>query len=386
MPVKRSPDKNPRSNTSAARRRNSKAICSGSAACAPSWVHAPRPSRRTRPAPHSRPPPPRKRSPAEQIAADAAANALAEAADRVAELDRAITADRERQFQLVGEAATARSNASTNLAQVERLQKDYTRKLAEIEQSAARRAALAEALDGLSRADADVQGRLAEARNRIRQLQADRNELATDIGRVQESLESLRVRQGDLHGRVTVLEELERALDGLGAGVRHVLERVNSERTRIEPFGDFAASESQSALDGILGLVADLLRVPHEIAPHVELALGDAAQRFIVRFADVNSVAARFGEVPGRVGFIPYRETASRREVTGEKSYDLTLASRVECELPGLPDQLLGNVLLAESFTEAQRLHNAHPELRVVTRAGELLEPDGTLTIGPPQH
>ena len=34
-------------------------------------------------------------------------------------------------------------------------------------------------------------------------------------------------------------------------------------------------------------------RVPHEIAPLVELALGDAAQRFVVRFAGaVDAVAA----------------------------------------------------------------------------------------------
>ena len=76
----------------------------------------------------------------------------------------------------------------------------------------------------MSRADADVQARLTEARHRIHELQKAREDLAGRIGRVQESLEVLRVRQGDLHGRVTVLEDLERALDGLGAGVRHVLD------------------------------------------------------------------------------------------------------------------------------------------------------------------
>jgi chromosome segregation protein len=62
-----------------------------------------------------------------------------------------------------------------------------------------------------------------------------------------------------------------------------------------------------------------------------------------------------------------------------------TLASRVSSELPGLPHQLLGNVLLADTLAEARALHLAHPAYRVVTRAGELLEPDGTLTVGPPK-
>jgi len=317
---------------------------------------------------------------AEQHAADVAGAVLAEVAERVAELDRAIAADRERQFQLVGAAATARSTTSASLVQVERLQKEYARKLAEIEQSGARRAALANALDGLSRADADVQARLCDARGRLHELQRDRDELAGRAGQVQESLESLRVRQGDLHGRVTVLEALEQELDGLGAGVRLVLERVNSERATLAPGGarEEFSSDEPPPLSDIVGLVADLLRVPHEIAPLVELALGDAAQRFIVRSLDIEALARRVGDLPGRVGFIPYQGKPDAR-------LERSLATRIESELPGLPEQLLGNVLLAESLVEARGLQETYRGCRVVTRTGELLEPDGTLTIGPPR-
>src|SRR5262249_57597094 len=62
-----------------------------------------------------------------------------------------------------------------------------------------------------------------------------------------------------------------------------------------------------------------------------------------------------------------------------------SLATLVTSELLGLPEQLLGNVLLADTLAEARQLHLAHPAYRVVTRGGELLEPDGTLTIGPPK-
>jgi chromosome segregation protein len=324
----------------------------------------------------------------ERNATDAAAAALAEAVERVAELDRVIAANRERQFQLVGEAAASRSSASASQAQVERLQKEYARKHSEIEQSASRRAAQFNVLDGLSRADADVQARLVDARLRLGQLQTNRDELADRIGRVQASLESLRVRQGDLNGRVTVLEELERALDGLGSGVRHVVERLNAhrraqslsvhEREEVEPL------PSGDGLEGVVGLVADLLRVPHEIAPLVELALGDMAQRFVVRSLDVESLPRRMGDLPGRVGFLPYQEAGARRAVPEDGRKELSLAARVECELPGLPEQLLGSVLVAETLADAYRLHQTYPADRVVTRTGEILEPDGTLIIGPP--
>jgi chromosome segregation protein len=308
---------------------------------------------------------------AEQEAATAAASALAAASERVAELDREASADGARQIELVAEAATARSNATTSLAQVERLQREYTRKLGEIEQNAARRATLAEALDGLSRADADVQQRLVAARGRAAGLAAERDDVAERSAGVQASLERLRVRQGDLRGRVGILEELERTLDGLGAGVRYVLELWKT---------------GGSALGNIAGLVADLLNVPHDIAPLVELALGDAALRFVVRSPEeVDAVAAAVGDVPGRVGFLPYQESENTSSSDSRSPTPVSLASEVSSDLPGLPEQLLGNVLLADSLAEASSLHVAHPGCRVVTRTGELLEPDGTLTIGPPK-
>jgi chromosome segregation protein len=323
----------------------------------------------------------------EQEAADSAAAALAAAADRVTLLDGEIAACRERQFQLVSDAAAARSTATASLAQVERLQKEYTRKLAEIEQSAGRRAAFADSLDGLSRADADVQSRLMAARARLRQLQTERDDLTERVDRVQRELESLRVRQGDLRGRVEVLEDLERTHDGLGAGVRHLLSMIDDCRLKIESTGESSSSQSsiinsQSSIPALVGLVADLLTVPHEIAPLVEIALGDTAQRFVVRSAaDVDAVAAAIGEVPGRVGFLPYQPS-----VTSDPVHPLSLASQVFSTLEGLPRQLLGDVILAGSLDVARGLRAQYPDCRVITRAGELLEPDGTLIVGPARN
>jgi chromosome segregation protein len=294
-----------------------------------------------------------------------AAEALTAAAARVAEVDRQMAADREKQFRLVSDASSARSLATASLAQVERLQKEYSRKQQEREQSYSRRSTLAQALQGLSAADADIKARLSGARQRLEQVHAERNELTECAARIQVSLEGLRVRQGDLRGRLDVLEDLERSLDGLGAGVRFVLEKV-----RTEP----------GVSGEVLGLVADLLTVPHDIAPLVELALGEFAQRFVVRSADaIPRLTAALGTLPGRVGFVPYRLDHSRAEGAGVGE----LASRIACELDALPGQLLGNVLLAESDSEARLLRAAHPDQRIVTHGGELLEPDGTLSVGP---
>jgi chromosome segregation protein len=336
----------------------------------------------------------------EQQEADEVASELAAVVAELAELDSEFTEGQAQQFELVRQSASGRAAADAQLAQMQRFQKDYTQKLHSGEQKAASRAALAQALEGLSQADADLQARLSAARGRIGTLVSDRDTLTARTAEAQTRLERLRVRQGDLRGRIDVLEDLERSFEGIGAGVREVLGRV-------------ASAEAGSPFAGVLGLVADLLRVPREVAPLVELALGDTAQRFVVRSAaGVDALAAAVGEVAGRVGFVPVcgeeptpltplpagrgeqdlgaSVSESAREVADSPSLQGggwgVGSSLVTCDHPdcaALPAQLLGRVLVADTLADARRLSELHPGHRVVTRAGELLEPDGTLTVGP---
>lgn len=309
-----------------------------------------------------------------QRAAHAAGVALAEVVAHLAELEHESSEGSARQFELVRRAAAGRGAADAALAQVERMQKEYTAKLHAADHKRARRAALAQALDGLSQAGADVQARLAAARARTDELHAAREALGARAAGAQAQLEGLRVRQGDLRGRIDVLEGLERAQEGLGLGVRQVVERL-------------------AGAPDVFGLVADLLTVPREVAPLVELALGETAQRFVVRdAAAMGAVAAAVGEVAGRVGFVPVAPARGPGATGGAEPADpdgpspFALARFVSCEHPGaarLPEQLLGRVLLADALDGARRLSAARPGCRVVARTGELLEPDGTLTLGP---
>jgi chromosome segregation protein len=318
-------------------------------------------------------------------AAESAAAALADITARTAGLEKQARTDRELQFDLVARAANARSLASSTQAQVERLQKEYTRKLGEIGHKSSQRETLESTLIELSRADSDLQSRLGGARTRLKELFEQRDSLRVSQEKLQHDLEDRRVRQGGLQGRIEVLEGLEKAQEGLGAGVREVLEK------RLAP---------QSTLSDIAGLVADLLTVPREVASLVELALGDAAQRFVVKDPTaIDIVAAAIGELTGRVGFIPLLASGGRQPPDSSpetlesnqgagapRSPAPMLSSFVRCErddLASLPDQLLGNVALVDSLDDARRLAELHPNLRFIAKSGELLEPDGTLTVGP---
>src|SRR6202008_2719105 len=119
-------------------------------------------------------------------------------------------------------------------------------------------------------------------RDRLRQVRDETTQRAGD----------LREQRSGLASRIEVLEGLERSHEGLGTGVREVMDllekspksKVQSPKSKVEnPTGDGAAEPAAEAasdigsgaetldlglwtLDLILGLVADFLAVPHEYA------------------------------------------------------------------------------------------------------------------------
>ncbi|QEL15734.1 chromosome segregation protein SMC [Limnoglobus roseus] len=294
---------------------------------------------------------------AEQDRADAAASALNVVTATITELTRQAQADREQQFAVVGRAAQFHSSAQMNQSQVERLQRELTRMKAKADRETAEANAIGQALDDLSRSDADVQQRLAAARLGLAELHDRQAGFRRQADAIQPELDSLRELRSALRGRADVLENLERSLEGIGAGVRSVLEKLPQP--------------------AVLGLVADLLTVPRDVAPLIDIALGEAAQRFVVRGEAVDEVLQQFANLPGRVGFIPLQLAGGASEPSA--------ADLVACDFADLPRQLLGNVLIVDDLATARQLRPLHPQHRFVTRHGELLEPDGTITVGPPR-
>ena len=196
----------------------------------------------------------------------------------------------------------------------------------------------------------------------------------------QEESATLRQRQSAAAERASVLEELQRRQEGLSAGVKEVL-------TEARGSGD-------GPFQGVFGLVADLLQVSVEIAPLVEVALGQAAQHLVVarggRLLDHLQQGSQ--GFSGRVGFIWLED---RWE--GRAGQDVDLEGRpgvlgradrfVETEprFAPLARSLLAGTWIVEKLSHAIQLANsAGKGLSFVTLAGELLAADGTLVVGPP--
>ena len=303
----------------------------------------------------------RQRAKAEQARADTADAALAATAGALVALTRRAAQAREEQFATAAAASRAKSEAEAVKNQAERLAAELARKSQEAKSAEVRRAGLVRLLADLSRTDGELRERAEQARHAAKELRARRTELRGAADALQPELDRRRETRSALRGRGDVLQHLETSLEGVGAGARAVLDRVRAGDAVLAP--------------AVVGLVADLLSAPRAVAGLVDMALGEVAQRIVVRNAsDLPAVIAAVGNPAGRVGFVPLSMTVSRENVGG-----VTLASLVSSRIPGLPAQLLGDVILAD-----QPPADRSPGLRFLERNGNLWDAEGGVTVGPP--
>jgi chromosome segregation protein len=230
-------------------------------------------------------------------------------------------------------------------------------------------------------------------------------ETADDLARLQQDLAAkqsesvaLRRRQSGMTERAAVLDDLVRRQEGVSAGVKEILART---------------ANGEAAFRGVYGLVADLVNVSVDLAPLVEIALGQAAQHVVATPTPelIDFLSKESTRLSGRVSFLWFEEIGSR---ASRPQSDLDLEGRegvlgradrfVETppQFAPLAERLLARTWFVERLIHAFQLRETAtsplhlgegPGVRAdlgsnvnfVTLAGELLEADGTLHVGPRQ-
>jgi chromosome segregation protein len=325
---------------------------------------------------------------------------------RIAELTEQVEADKEGHMEQMRRSALLQNDAVSYKAHIDNLLRERDRLRLRTEQAAENLASLDVELQELSAADASLQTRLAGARQELAERRHERERLGRLRDETAEVLSGLRQQRSGLASRVEVLEGLERSHEGLNTGAREVFRLL--EQPDPGPWGT------------VVGMIADFLTVRREYAPLIDLALGDWAQRFLVRDAGAlaEALAGRTQPFSGRVSFLPLRPAgaAPRPPADGAQAegrrpnrlIEVSLLGRVRMplspegtpahpgvvapaealvscdnpELADLPAQLLGRTLIVRDLATARAIAAHTTGFRLVTLQGELLEPDGTLTVG----
>jgi len=214
---------------------------------------------------------------------------------------------------------------------------------------------------------ARLEEKKAEA-TRVHGLQAD---LAREITTARE------VRSG-LASRRQLLADLEQKMEGVGAGVREVL------AARLD-------SPDDLALACVEGMVADLFEADLVHALVVEGAVGDRDQHLVVRESEAFLAdPSRFDRLAGRLTAICLDRLPPVVNVRDFSSWPGFVAPAMDLvqfpdELERLGRHLLGKTIVTDTLQSALAMAREDTDShRFVTLSGQVVEPDGSVRLGPP--
>jgi chromosome segregation protein len=347
---------------------------------------------------------------------------------RLAQLHDQVEQDKHEHLEQMRQTARLQNDAVSYKAHLDNLARECQRLRHRSEQAAESLASLDVELQELTDADAALQVRLTAAKQTLADQRQERERLRQRRDETGQRVSDLRAQRSGLASRIEVLEGLERSHEGLGTGVREVIAML--ERPDAGPWRT------------VRGMIADMLTVRREDAHLIDLALGEAAQFFLVEDAALLDQALRERGQPfsGRVSFLPVRSDRidgipgvrndgphavaavhsdrvhavvlggssdlhpapanrlidashlgrvslppSAQSVPAHAGVLGLAASLVNCdhpELADLPSQLLGETLIVRDLETARAVAAQAAGCRLVTLQGELLESDGTLTVG----
>lgn len=223
-----------------------------------------------------------------------------------------------------------------------------------------------------------------EAARAAESLEREVNALIAQMTRRREKREALAANLADLRQRhsgaferASVLEELERRYEGVNAGAREIL--LSAQKSKQGPW------------KSIEGLVAELFHVNMEVAPLVELALGETVGHLVVNdLPQLLEHVKQIGYQPqSRVHFLALQNPGTvetgpdldnRPGVVGRADVFVETPARFR----PLAKRLLGHVWVVENIEAATNLlPEVGPRAKFVTLHGEVITGDGQLSLGP---
>jgi chromosome segregation protein len=212
--------------------------------------------------------------------------------------------------------------------------------------------------------------RLAEATEQLELARSVADRLQHELAQLQASYQGARERQA-------VLEMLQRQHSGVASGAVELLAR--------------AQKRPQAPWNSVLGMVADLVEIDVHLAPLIDVALGPAAETVVVADGQLMELA-RDGQLSleGRLSLVrldrlPARRPGHRIQLDGLRGV-LGRADRLvytQDRFTPLMAHLLGTTWLVDTLATAMELsHLRGAGLRFVTASCELIEIDGSLSLG----
>ncbi len=173
--------------------------------------------------------------------------------------------------------------------------------------------------------------------------------------------------------KLSSLKNMTERYDGYGQSIKRVMEQ-------------------KAKMSGIVGVVADIIKVKKEYETAIEIALGGSIQNIVTEDEYIAKQLIQFLKVNkfGRATFLPltlmsaqsnfnYPNTLKEEGIIGLASELVTVDTRYQ----KVVSHLLGRVVVANHIDDAIRVSKKyHNALRIVTLEGDLVNPGGAMSGG----
>lgn len=215
---------------------------------------------------------------------------------------------------------------------------------------------------------------LEEGNQEIDELHIEENKLQKKIEKVQQNIGNLNKELFQRKSRLQVLNDMENNYQGYYHGVRMVLKSVNK-------------------FPGIVGVIADLIKVDKQFELAIETALGGKLQNIVVEDDITADHCIEFlkKENAGRATFLPLNMVKGNKIKLTQLNLDkieglLGIASEYvtsDKKLHPVIDNLLGRTLLTKDLKSATKVaKKIKSRFKIVTLEGEVIHPGGSITGG----
>lgn len=216
-------------------------------------------------------------------------------------------------------------------------------------------------------------GKLEDINNSIEKSNTSVTQLKAEIAEKNSELDKLTQNYHREKSRLESLINITERYDGYGNSIKKIMELKDSN-------------------PGILGVIADIVKVEKQYETAIETALGGTIQNIVT---DKESTAKELiGYLKqnklGRATFLPLNAIHARNTLENEACINekgvIGVASnlvRVSFEYEGLAKYLLGRILVVDNIDNALLIAKKYKyTLRIVTLEGEQLNPGGSMTGG----
>lgn len=298
---------------------------------------------------------------------------LVDIQSRIAEHTNRIEEKKQEIMNLLGNRASTQAKIQhydTTKDQISVRKAELARSILEVSEEGERLAErLREYEEELGKVQETIRGynaRIKENEQQIERLQKELNE----------KQEKLRIGQMAYHresSRLESLKNITERYDGYGNSIRKVM--ANKDREK-----------------GLIGVVADIIKVDKEYEIAIETALGGSIQNIVTDNEETAKRMIAFLKKNkfGRATFLPltsmHGNGGIRTPEALKESGVIGLANtlvHVEKRFTGLADQLLGRTIVVRTIDDGIAIARKYRQsLRLVTLEGELINPGGSMTGG----